>query len=367
MKLKVDYKELLSMVEKVSVAADIRQDNVYRCVFIQALLDKLVLSTTNLELFVKTETTAEVKEQGSVLVNADIFFKSVKKMSANQISLELKNNQLLIRSIETGSTTRMQSLDELGPFPENKQEILGDSCIFNGKIFNKMVQKILFVGDPYAKDISSVNATATIFVKDNIMKLQILDDYRIGVRMEDIEENESFSFKLRLKNLKEIATLIKDEEEVKIINSNNHLDIRFKNTYVASRAINTQTMNAVEYFGDKFHQNSSFTLKRQQLIDTLERALVFEGKAHFFIDIKKDGYALLTAQTESGAVEDKVKATLNGDEIKVCFNAKFGIEIFKALDSEDITIYYIDKKNPLIITDNKNYFYILMLINYEYK
>lgn len=364
MKVEIDYQELLKLVRDVSRVSDPKQENVYQCIFVEVLLGKIAFTATNLELYIKREAQAKVYEQGQVLINAKLFSQIIKRMNATTVMLEIVGQQLYITS-DTGSKTALAILDHLGPFPTMKKELFTETSRIDGRIFYQMVQKVLFVGDTKEKNSEDISSSACLEIKDGTLQIQVLDSFRIAVRKEKISGSADVDIKIRLGNLREIAALIKNEKEVKVFIDKHYISLEFENVYIGCRLLDGAFFRAIEKMSPMIEKTSTFTLNRERLIDSIDRAMIFDNVA-FFIDVKKEGIAKLYASAVNGNVEDQLPVTCTGEDIKICFNQRYGIQIFKALEDEDITIRYIDKKKPFFIVDDEgSYMYAILPINYQ--
>ena len=55
----------------------------------------------------------------------------------------------------------------------------------------------------------------------------------------------------------------------------------------------------------------------------------------------------------------------NGKDIKIAFNPKFLIDALRAIDDEEVTLYFTNAKAPCFIRDDEEkYIYLILPVNF---
>ncbi len=365
MKFKIEYKKLKETVEKVAKASDIHADSLYSCIKIEAQLGKIALSATNLEISIKMEAEAEVMQQGSIFIGAKTFARCIQKTKADSILIESNDKDIIIKSVETGSRTTLLLPNITGEFPKMQQMVLGEISVVSGKEFFQIVRKVLFVGDDSA-GLTEIQSVAKVAIKNDSLLLQVMDQARVAVRSQEAENQNDgdIDMKIKLSVLREIANLIKDFEEVKLIKSDKSLHIQGDGLFISGRILDGTVVDAMGQFKKMLPHTNAFTIDRYRLIDSLERADILDFHSNrkiFCLDIRSDGSVDVSAIGDNGVVEDRIEITKDAVKVQIHFNLKYALEIFKALNGTKLEIHYSDAKSPILIySDEYQYMYMLM-------
>ena len=81
------------------------------------------------------------------------------------------------------------------------------------------------------------------------------------------------------------------------------------------------------------------------------------------IDIK-DNVMELKCNSPLGSMDDFLDIDKQGDDIMIGFNPKFVMDALRAVDEEEIDMYFINPRSPLYIKDeNEKYVYMILPIN----
>jgi DNA polymerase-3 subunit beta len=93
------------------------------------------------------------------------------------------------------------------------------------------------------------------------------------------------------------------------------------------------------------------TANRKELVDAIERASVMarKGKNNLIVLSVADDRLTITSRSEEGTVREELFIQLEGDEIRIGFNAKFILDALKAVDDEEILLDMNTSVSPCLI------------------
>ena len=105
--------ELADAVLKVVKAAAVRTTNpILECIKISAENDSVVLTCTDLELTITKTIKAQVKMEGTAVINAKLFADFVSKISSESLEFCLKDNVMEIRYADNTVSLQCQNAEE---------------------------------------------------------------------------------------------------------------------------------------------------------------------------------------------------------------------------------------------------------------
>lgn len=142
MKFSVVRERFFSLLQKASpfISTKLNEISVLRCALLEIEEKRIVVKTTNIHEYFTGECGGKVEKVGSVLVDFKTFFEVIKAISDTKISVEKKENSLVITS-ESG-TVRIPTL-ESGEFP-TPPKINKDSRIDKSYFSSKNTEQIAF-------------------------------------------------------------------------------------------------------------------------------------------------------------------------------------------------------------------------------
>ena len=95
--------------------------------------------------------------------------------------------------------------------------------------------------------------------------------------------------------------------------------------------------------------------------------LLFNGignKKPIIITIS-DNNMELKIESSIGSMHENIEIAQDGQDIMIGFNPKFLIDVLKAVDDDEISLYMINPKSPCAIKDShESYIYIVLPVNF---
>ena len=108
-------------------------------------------------------------------------------------------------------------------------------------------------------------------------------------------------------------------------------------------------------------------LNRKELLECVDRSLLLvkEGDKKPIIMNITDGNVEMMIKSVAGAMDENIDCEKDGVDIKIAFNPKFFIDALRAIDDEDVELYFVNSKSPCSIKDEKDsYLYMILPVNF---
>lgn len=302
-------------------------------VLFKATKEGLSLSATNLETGVNVGVSSKVGEGGEQAVPARVVLEYVSMLPAGKMSLESRENQLLIKSGGFEATIDGMSASEfpkLPVFPKN--ELLA----FSKKDFLKAASLVCFSA---ATDEGRpvLTGAKTVISKEGVV-FAATDGYRLSVlrlKTKDLKlkDEKELAMIIPARSLVEVSKVVGEGEEKK--------DLRFALTEEKNQAIfatdgielSTRLIEGVFPNFEKIIP-SSFKVRAEIETDGLLKAVraasVFARDSANIIKLQfssSNNQILVSANApQVGSNKVELEAKVEGEETEVAFNSRFLLE-----------------------------------------
>lgn len=342
MKIKIQKKDLekgINIAEKAISQRNIQQ--ALSC-FHLIVKDNLTIYAMNNEIRIETNIPCEVLEKGEVLINANIFSGIIKKMGGNEIDIELKDNSIFIKSLDTNFRLQREVYD----FPLSPKIDGQISYKISAKDLKKAIQTTLVsVVDDEVRPI-----LRGIFMEVNKgINFVSLDGYRLSLISFDLDTDYVGSVIFPASSARELIKIINDEEDIEVYNTTDGIFFKFDDTIFFSRLI------AGNFFDYKsmISKDSKYKIEvsQEDFKKSLERAMILkrDNEPQGVILTFNDNEMLLDNQTEMGGFNDFLATKGDGEGLKIKFNTQYLLQGLSQFDSSYVRLFLDGSLKPMII------------------
>ncbi len=318
----------------------------------------LHLSSTDLELGIKTEVPCEVREEGKAVLSGAIIGNITRKLPQEPVSIETEGTQTEIRC-------KNSQFQLLGYPPEEYPElnqVSGDPLMtIPGKEWKTAIRQTLFATSQ--DDTKPVLRGVLFDLREDGVYMVALDGFRISLRKLGIQTDQRGSYVIPGRALSEIQKITDDDQMVTLFANKGNMSFSFGETIVNSRLLEGQF---IQY--EKLLETDSdvhFETKRKDLYDALERASLLSGeeRANLIKLYLSENACAITSNTEIGHVFENVEGSLQGEPLEIAFNARYLLEGIKEIESDTVRLSFSGPLKPLIIepvSEEEGYTYLLL-------
>ena len=325
--------------------------------------DKIVLSSSDLEISIETKMKANIDDEGSIVVSAKLFNDIIRKLPMGTLIIEV-NEEGVIRIISGYSEFTLQGL-EVDEFPKITNEKDGKEMVFEKRLLRNMIK-----GTCYAASIDESRGIITgvlMEVSKDMITMVALDGFRMAIMREKITNESEINIIIAARIMNEIGKILnenEDDEEIKIIVDDKKTIFELKDTKIVARQMEG---NFIKY-KDILPKNNRIKLKinKNQLMDSVERCsiIVREGKNSFIRFKMEDDSFIITSRSDEGSTREEVKIEKDGENIEIGFNAKYMADTLRILNDTDVYMEFNTSISPCMIKPLKGnkYEYLILPI-----
>lgn len=357
MKFKINKSVLIKNLESVVKAIDsnniyVQLRNFYIIVLDQMIIIKGSNGSFSIESKIELKDIESIEKIGEFLIPANIFINLIKKCEGI-IDLNIENNTLYIKN---NSDQYEINLLESNNYPTIDFSLYGEKININAKKIREAIENVIFASSQSNEEIilSGIN----LKYENNILAITATDSFRLAQETIEIRDDRQISFDVTLlnKNIKNFIPANLDKEVVLYVNEHK-INMIIDNTNYQSKIIDAPYKDISSIL--KINYTKELTISKSVLNNAINKATVVSlgdssyNKLNLLIDHEK--IDLSTNSNEIGKVNvviDKDQYQYKGEQISITLNYKYlreAINIF----NDKINIYFIDGKNPIMITGDK--------------
>lgn len=326
---------------------------------LEAENNKLIITSTDLELGIRTYTPCNIFEEGRIVVPARFFSELVKKLPDENIVFESKID-LSIHISCTSSDFNLIGLDPM-EFPSFQEIEDEKQIVLPSHVLSSMIKQTNFAT---SVDESRPILTGALFEFDeNAFYMVALDGYRLAYRQENLALNIKEQLVVPSKTLNEIQKLLDDNEDIiKIVFNNSHIRFEIGKTIFVSRLLEGQFLNYRDVI--QMTPKTKIEIDLKTLKHSLDRASLFakEGKNNCVKLEIKDGKLSISSQSELGNVLEVLDVKKEGEDLVIAFNAKYMADGLKSIEDKEVTLEFMSSVNPCIIKPKNSDAYLYLML-----
>lgn len=362
MKLVCDGLDLSEAVLKVSKAAAVKATNsVLEGIKLTAKGDFLTLTATDLDIAIEKKIRADVLSEGEAVVPAKYFSEFVKKLSNQQIELDLNDKkQLTIKYMD--SVGILQCLP-VSDYPKINKVEEGDNFIMIQPELKDLINKTIF--SVSTEDTRPILRGCLWEIKDCAITAVALDGCRIAVANKALEkQTNEFSVIVPARSLGEIGKMLSDDSKkaVTIYIHKNYLKVEIDNTVITSRLLVGEFINYSQLIPKDF--TTTVTVDKKQFENGLERASILsKGDKNNLVrfDIKEKLLSL-TSASDIGNIKENITVSLAGKDIVIAFNARYLSDCLRIVNDDFIRINFNSPVAPIVIKPASGDEYLFLIL-----
>lgn len=338
---------------------------ILECMVIEARDEIIKLIANDLEIGIETVIEGQIQTEGSVAVNAKVFYEIIRKLPSEEVNISVDDKYMM--NIRCGKATFDISAKSTEEFPYLPTIVKDRKITVSQFTLKEVIRQTVF---SISDNENTKIMTGELFeIKGNQLKVVSLDGHRISIRKVDLKESyDDVSVIIPGKTLIEISKILNGdiEDEVHIFFTEKHALFEFENTILLSRLIEGEYYKIDKMLSSDY--DTKLTVNKKDMLECIDRTtlLIRESeKKPVIIDIKDEtmGFSMHSA---IGSMDEEIAATKEGKDILIGFNPRFLMDALRVIDEEEINIYMINPKAPCFIrNDEETYIYLILPVNFN--
>jgi DNA polymerase-3 subunit beta len=312
--------------------------------------DRIKMTGNDLEIGIECYIDADIKRQGSIVINSRMFGDIVRRLPDSEVLIEVKeNNSVVIECENSFFEIKGISAEGFPALPSIEKE---EGIRISKRILKEMIKQTIFA---VSIDENRPILTGSLFeYKSGKLTIVSIDGYRLAMRScssDNTTDGKDRNLIIPGKTLNEISKIIQPvDEDICIYAAGNQILFDMGNCIMTSRLLEGEYLNYMGIIPSE--HETKITVNTKELLACFERAsLVITNEERRYpvnLDISEDN-VVITANTEAGNVREEIKAEVEGKKLNISFNHRYFIEALRVIDNEMVDIFFTTSVGPCTI------------------
>jgi DNA polymerase-3 subunit beta len=313
-------------------------------------------SDVSIESFIPKEEDGdelvEIKELGSIVLQAKFFSEIVKKLPMETVEIEVLNQfQTVIRSGKSEFNLNGLDPDEYPHLPQISEDNI---LKIPTDILKTLIRQTVFAVS--TSETRPILTGVNCKVENSQLTCIATDSHRLAMRTAAIEtqSEETYNIVIPGKSLNELNKILDDTNEpVEIVITENQVLFRAKHLLFLSRLLEGSYPDTSRLIPNE--SKTEITINTKEFLQAIDRAslLAREGRNPNVVKLTTIGSGLVEISSntpEVGKVVEQVQSqVIEGEELKISFSAKYMMDALKALEGLEIRVYFSGAMRPFVI------------------
>jgi DNA polymerase-3 subunit beta len=361
MKLTIEKNVLLEALQNVQSIVGLRSPlPILSNVLLKAEGDSISLTTTDMEVCVKTVASAEITEAGGTTLPARRFFSICRELPAGQVEIEVDAKD--VATIRSGpSFFKLVGLaeEDFPPLPEFEESAVYS---IDQHVFKEMLQKVVYASS--TDETRYILNGSLLSFKDEKLTVVSTDGRRLALVEQEVEfsEDSQANFVVPTKTLNELIKMLGSEGVLKIRVSATQVAFDFDHILIISKLIEGTYPNFQQVIPAQCEER--IAIDRETILNAVRRVslLTDDQTASIRLSFGKNKLELVSNSQDIGEARETIPVKYDGKEISIAFNPGFLMAPLRHLDSDEIFFELSDELSPGVIKTGVPFLYVLMPI-----
>lgn len=308
--------------------------------------ETLTISAYDLKTAIRTRCTAEVEQEGRVVLNAKLFSEIIRKMPQDVVTVDCGDD--LAAKVTCGQahySIMAFAADEYPDMPD-----VGDTKCFD---MSETALASMIGGTIFAVSTNEqrpVQTGALFDLAGGKLNVVASDGFRVAIRSDAVDTKENFEFVVPGTALSEVERMCGAGGMVRIAVADRHVMFYIGSTELISRRLEGQFLN----YKGAIPQNNPITVTAdaKELMQSLDRvSVVINEKIKSPVRCNVGGGEMrFSAKTAIGAATDKCKIGGDGKDLEIGFNHRYLYDTLRFAAEQKVNISLNTNVTPAVIT-----------------
>ncbi len=356
MHFKIATSELKQALEIVNHATStISTTPILWNILIKVNYKNIMLVANNLDIAIEYNISEnlEIISEWDFCINSRLFSSFINLSNDDKIEIKLLENEHMEMKTES-SDIKIKWISALEfPIISNVKE--DKNFTISWKILKNSIEKTLFSASEW--NIRPTLAWIYLKVSNNLATFASTDSFRMSefkIKIDYLEEE--FSKIIPSKTASELKSIIKDNDEIKIITSDNQILFLFGNVKLYSRLLNGKFPDYETFFPTTF--NTRAVINKQELINSLKKINLISRENNFLVKMSfgDNEVVLKTDETQIWEWVVNTNASVEWETEIIWLNSIYFLDVLWVIDTDHIDIKFESPLSPinvLPITEDK--------------
>ncbi|MDI7743351.1 DNA polymerase III subunit beta [Lysinibacillus fusiformis] len=292
-----------------------------------------------------------ISETGSIVLQARMFNEIIRKLPTNDVEIEVSNG--LQTHIRSGKSEFHLIGSDASEYPLLPEVSADQQFTMPADLLKSIIRETVFA--VATSESRPVLTGVNWQINENELICIATDSHRLARRKTTLEQlpTDVNSVVIPGKSLNELNKILGESTNlVQIVITNQQVLFKADNVLFFSRLLEGNYPETSRLIPDEYKTN--ITINGKSLLQAIDRAslLAREDRNNVVRFETFDGniVEISSNSPEIGKVEEQIQVeTLEGENLKISFSAKYMMEALKAIDGQDVVIQFTGAMRPFIL------------------
>ena len=327
-------------------------------VLIEANGKELRMTTTDLDISIRSICECEVVEHGKSTLPVKLLFNAVAKVAEGEVVVSVDANERA--EITAGNAKfKLAGMPE-SEFPRLPQDEDAYAYSIPQATLKEMLRKVSYAASQ--DDTRRTLKGVLMSFKEEKLTMVATDGRRLALVENENEfpKDAERDIVLPSKAVAELQRSLGGEGNVSVLVQKSQICFKIDGILIYSKLMDDLYPNYRQVIPRETAE--TIDVDRQLLLDALDRASVMTmDEAHSTKLVFESGKLTVTsAASEIGEAKDVVPIKYAGEKIEIMFNPTYVMDALKAIDDDTVSIHLNDGHSPAVIKCSIPFLYVLM-------
>lgn len=336
---------------------------------IEAKNGNIIISSTDLEIGIKVKIPAKIEGEGAITVGAKTFLDLITSIEQEKVELNVNEKTLELKGKGIRTAFPTASAEDFPKLYEEKGEKQAE---FEREELNKEISRVVFCA---AQDLGRPALSGVLIKNEGAKGLTLVatDGYRLslkqGFAQKQTQNTKNQALIIPARVIKELVNIRQTEEDIKLFISEKNNQVLFEagEVELIGRIIDAEYPDYEKIIPQDFSTSAVFDKTEAQ--NAVKACSVFAREAANIVSmaIGKDKIIFSAKASSVGENEVEIEAKTEGEENEISFNARYLLDFFGNVDSEEIVFEMTGPLNPGVfrLQGDKSYLHLIMPIRIQ--
>lgn len=355
MELRIERDTLFRAVSRIQSIIEKRSNMpILSAVLLSTEENGVLLSATDLEISFQQKLPAEVLNSGSLAISGRKLFEIVKESKGDSIYIkEKENNWAFISDDRAKFNLACLSPDEYPMFvaPEDVAFVDVDAAILR-EMIGKTIYAVTMEDAGFK--LSGIFTEKITHGGKDYLRMVATDGHRLSMIDKELPHVENLKLEngvmIPKKGMNELSKLATSDDVIKIGFRQNNSVAKIGDALIVIRLLESKFPDYNAVLPKK--PQHAVKLNRDVLIDGMKKMTILSDESYRGVKIKlgEDVMELVSINPDIGDVQESLSVEYKEEPLELGFNARYFIDILQNMDSEEVTLGFLDSSSPCLVS-----------------
>ena len=309
---------------------------------------QLTLSGYNMQTGIRTAVSAEIHQEGRIVLNARLFGEMIRRLP-DDIVVFSADEKYVVKLVCGDASFELPGLsaDDYPELPTVDDEF---SVSIQQKTIKAMINQTSFAVS--TNESRPIHTGALFEIGDNGLTMVAVDGFRLALRREPLERIDGGAFRFVAPGaaLNEVEKICADTDALlTVVQGKRHLLFEVENTQLICRRLEGEFLD----YRNAIPKNNPICVEveTKALLESLDRVSVVISeklKSPVRCVIGEDTVKLFCTTT-MGRATDQISAEISGDQLEIGFNNKYLLDALRAAETDEVRLQLGGPISPMLV------------------